>query len=58
MQASCLNQAIQVAGLRPRLQALAGGRWPQILLRLGWPDGEVPVSPRRSVNDVMETTSG
>lgn len=54
LQASYLNQPIQVESLRPKLQNLAGGGYPQILLRLGYPVDVVPAAPRRDVADVME----
>jgi nitroreductase len=54
LQASYLNQPIQVPVLRPRLQDLAGGGFPQLLLRLGYPLEEVPVSPRRTLAEVLE----
>jgi nitroreductase len=57
LQASYLNQPIQVAALRPGLQELVGGGHPQILLRLGYPAGEIPPSPRRGVEDVIETAT-
>jgi len=54
LQASYLNQPIQIASLRPKLQNLAGGGFPQILLRLGHPLAEVPNAPRRPVEEVIE----
>jgi hypothetical protein len=57
LQASYLNQPIQVASLRPRLQHLAGDGVPQILLRLGHPVGAVPAAPRRDVAVVIEETT-
>ena len=57
LQASYLNQPIQVASLRPRLQHLAGDGVPQILLRLGHPVGAVPAAPRRDVAAVIEETT-
>jgi hypothetical protein len=54
LQASYLNQPIQVASLRPKLQDLVGGGFPQILLRLGHPGDVVPAAPRRDVADVIE----
>ena len=53
LQASYLNQPIQVASLRSKLQDLVGAGFPQILLRLGYPAEEIPASPRRSVEDVI-----
>lgn len=54
VQASYLNQPIQVAELRPGLQHLCGiEAWPQILLRLGYPDEMLVASPRRAVDKVL-----
>lgn len=53
LQASYLNQPVQVASLRPRLQELAGAGLPQLLLRLGYPVGELPAAPRRALDDVI-----
>ncbi|MGM0633515.1 MAG: Acg family FMN-binding oxidoreductase [Pseudomonadota bacterium] len=53
LQASYLNQPIQVASLRLRLRDLLGGGYPQILLRLGYPAEEIPPVPRRPVADVI-----
>lgn len=55
MQASYLNQPVQVAWLRPRLQQLT--RRPgfaQLLLRIGYPDTEVAATPRRPLDQVIE----
>lgn len=54
LQASYLNQPIQVASLRPKLQNLAGDGFPQIFLRFGYPLEEIPSAPRRPVEDVIE----
>jgi nitroreductase len=54
LQASYLNQPIEVALLRPRLQRLVGGGFPQMLMRLGYPVEDVPASPRRPIEDVIE----
>lgn len=54
LQASYLNQPIQTASLRPRLQDLVGRGFPQILIRIGYPTETVPASPRRPVEDVIE----
>jgi nitroreductase len=55
LQASYLNQAIQVPALRPKLQHLIGQPgFPQILLRLGYPKDELPASPRRPLVDVID----
>ncbi len=54
LQASYLNQPVQVANLRPRLQALCGGAGtPQLLLRWGVPQTILPASPRRPLDAVM-----
>jgi hypothetical protein len=58
LQASFLNQPIQVAPLRTRLRDLVcGDGMPQLLLRLGYPDETVPASPRRPLDDVVERES-
>lgn len=49
LQASYLNQPIQVAALRPALQPLFGAGTPQILLRLGYPLSPPKTSGRRSI---------
>lgn len=55
LQASYLNQPVQVAALRPRLQQLAGGpAHPQLLLRWGRTDRALPAAPRRPLADVVE----
>jgi nitroreductase len=55
LQASYLNQPLQVEALRPRVAELLGGdRAPQLLLRLGYPTGDLPAAPRRPVDAVME----
>jgi hypothetical protein len=54
LQASYLNQPIQAASLRPKLQhAIAVTGFPQILLRLGYPSEELPAAPRRKVEAVI-----
>ncbi len=53
LQASYLNQPIQVAALRPELGKLVEGDFPQILMRLGYPSDELPPSPRRALEDVL-----
>lgn len=54
LQASYLNQPIQVAELRPRLERLIGiGGHAQILLRLGYPQETLPATPRRIVQEVI-----
>ncbi|GIT97492.1 nitroreductase family protein [Sulfurovum sp. TSL1] len=55
LQASYLNQPIQVASLRPKLQNLLSQQgFPQILLRLGFPKDEIDAAPRRHLDEVME----
>jgi hypothetical protein len=55
LQASYLNQPVQVAALRPRLQQLLGRvGYPQALLRIGYPTETVPPTPRRAPDDVIE----
>ena len=55
LQASYLNQPVQVPGLRPKLQDIMGRTgFPQILLRLGYPGETLPASPRRSLRDVLD----
>ncbi len=54
LQASFLNQPIQVSHLRNQLQAVCkhAGE-PQILLRLGYPPDEIPATPRRLLSEVF-----
>lgn len=54
LQASYLNQPVQVASLRPKLVALLGPGSPQILLRLGYPAGTLAATPRRTLDEVIE----
>lgn len=54
VQASFLNQPIQVATLRPKLREIAGAHGvPQMLIRWGVPLEELPATPRRAVDAVM-----
>lgn len=54
LQASFLNQPIQVPALRPRLLDLAGRKGsPQVLIRIGFPAEETPASPRRPLDEVI-----
>jgi len=56
LQASYLNQPIQTASLRPKLQhAIGVSGFPQILLRLGFPAEKLPAVPRRSIEAIIET---
>ena len=55
LQASFLNQPIQVSSLRPRLQqVIESAGFPQILLRLGYPTKKLPPAPRRQLDDMIE----
>jgi Nitroreductase family len=54
LQASYLNQPVQVYALRSKLQNLVAGGFPQILLRFGFPVEGIPAAPRRNVDDVIE----
>jgi nitroreductase len=54
LQASYLNQPIELTLLRSRLQRLVGEGSPQILMRLGHPADDVPASPRRPIEDTVE----
>ncbi len=53
LQASFLNQPVQVASLRTKLQTLVNRAVPQLVLRLGYPEGDMPATPRRSVHDIV-----
>jgi hypothetical protein len=54
MQASFLNQPVQVDDLRPRLARLAGCAHPQLVLRFGYPPPyDLPAMRRRPVEDVI-----
>jgi hypothetical protein len=53
VQASFLNQPVELAPLRSVLQSLAGrAGFPQLVLRLGY-GPTVPPTPRRSVSEVL-----
>lgn len=53
LQASFLNQPVEVPALRSTLRSLLGGdRMPQIVFRMGYGQGDQHV-PRRSVHDVL-----
>lgn len=57
LQASYLNQPIQVASLRPKLQDLIAGKpLPQILLRVGYPADGIEAAPRRALDEVVEAS--
>lgn len=56
LQASYLNQPVQVATLRPKLQQLTGRPGcAQLLLRIGIPTQVKPAAPRRPLADVLVT---
>jgi hypothetical protein len=55
LQASYLNQAIQIQTTRPKVATLVvKGCCPQVLFRLGSPALDVDVTPRRDVADTMQ----
>lgn len=55
MQASYLNQPVQVSTLRPKLQHLIySAGCPQIVLRIGYPRKIVSATPRRQVREILE----
>jgi len=55
LQASYLNQPIQMASLRTQLRQVTGRTgFAQLLLRLGYAEGEVPATPRRPLQEVIE----
>lgn len=54
LQASYLNQPIEVPLLRSRVQRLVGEGFPQILMRLGHPTDDIPAAPRRPLEDIFE----
>ncbi len=54
LQASYLNQPIQVAALRPKIQSMTASGSPQILLRVGYPARELAPTARRPVDDIIE----
>jgi nitroreductase len=58
LQASYLNQPVQVAALRPKLQQLTGrAGCAQVLLRIGTPMKAVTAAPRRPLADVLVAAS-
>jgi hypothetical protein len=57
LQASYLNQPVQVARLRPKLQQLTGRPgYAQLLLRIGTPTRDLPAAARRPLDDVLVAT--
>jgi hypothetical protein len=54
LQASYLNQPVQVPSLRLKLREVVSNGYPQIVLRLGYPAGTVRAAPRRSLESVLE----
>ncbi|MDA0660532.1 MAG: nitroreductase [Planctomycetota bacterium] len=55
LQASYLNQAVQIPSLRTKLQhSLHCDGYPQIVLRLGFPSETLPTSPRRNALEVID----
>lgn len=54
LQASYLNQPIEVPLLRSRVQRLVGAGFPQILMRLGYPADAVAAAARRPLEDIFE----
>ena len=54
VQAGYMNQPCQVAELRAHMTKAVGGQAaPQVMLRLGRPDGPLAASPRRAIDDVV-----
>jgi hypothetical protein len=55
LQASYLNQPVEIAPLRKRLQGLLGADGhPQLLMRWGYPTQDVPPATRRPVHSVLD----
>lgn len=58
LQASYLNQPVQVAPLRERLRSTLGvDPYPQLLMRWGYPTDAIPPAPRRPVDSVVEVAT-
>lgn len=54
LQASYLNQPVQVSALRPAVQQLTGRPgFAQLLLRMGVPADTLPAAPRRPMTDII-----
>ena len=59
VQASYLNQPVQLPVLRRRLQSLLGTQaFPQLLLCWGYPQAPLPATPRRSLDSVLRPAAG
>ncbi len=54
LQASYLNQPVQVPALRSELASETSLRFPQVILRFGYPESELEAAPRRPVGAVLE----
>jgi nitroreductase len=54
LQASYLNQPVQVPALRSELADETSLRFPQVILRFGYPEDELDAAPRRPVEAVLE----
>jgi nitroreductase len=54
LQASFLNQPIQVAALRPAIQSMIAGGVPQIILRVGYPCRDIAPTARRPLDEFIE----
>lgn len=54
LQASYLNQAVQVNSSRMKLGEMLADGFPQIVLRIGYPMGRSLPTPRRPLADVIE----
>jgi hypothetical protein len=55
LQASYLNQPVQVAWIRPRLPATVGCEgFAQVILRVGYPSETVRAAPRRPLEAVLD----
>lgn len=58
LQASYLNQPVEVPALRTRLQLLMGtAEHPQLLMRWGYATTVLPPAPRRSLDAVVEASA-
>ncbi len=56
LSASFLNQAVEVPAIREKLAALIGKPYPQLVIRIGYPEGHAPAPiPRQSVNEKIVT---